>query len=210
MSALRNPEFSYSLVRTFAKCRRPEQHLRLLRHRGELGDSAGDSVIIKSGLKGTEVIATVNSFTLKAELGKGEALVSFLEGNGTPSMVERTLICPPSARVGPISPQERRAVMAKSPVKGKYDQSVDPESAYEQLQKRIEATAEPGPPAGTEEAGQAGGLLGGLGQGDGGGRRHSLTLRSLGPRGGHLLLEHLEGVVTHYTSTPNRGGAFQG
>jgi cobalt-zinc-cadmium efflux system membrane fusion protein len=39
----------------------------------QLGDSAGDSVIIKSGLKGTEVIATVNSFTLKAELGKSEA-----------------------------------------------------------------------------------------------------------------------------------------
>ena len=38
------------------------------------------------------------------ELGKGEALVSFLEGNGTPSMVERCMICPPSARVGPVSP----------------------------------------------------------------------------------------------------------
>jgi DNA helicase HerA-like ATPase len=97
------------------------------------------------------------------QLAKGEALVSFLEGNGTPSMVERTLICPPSARVGPITPEERRVVIAKSPVKGKYDQAIDPESAYEQLQKRIEATAEQGPPAGTEEAGQAGGLLGGLG-----------------------------------------------
>ena len=39
----------------------------------QLGDSAGDSVIIKSGLKGTEEIATVNSFTIKAELGKSEA-----------------------------------------------------------------------------------------------------------------------------------------
>ncbi len=55
------------------------------------------------------------------ELGKGEALVSFLEGNGTPSMVERCLIAPPSARVGPISPQERQALISKSPIKGKYD-----------------------------------------------------------------------------------------
>ena len=71
------------------------------------------------------------------ELGKGEALVSFLEGNGTPSMVERCMIRPPSARLGPITPDERKAIMAKSPVKGKYDQTVDSESAYEELQKRV-------------------------------------------------------------------------
>ena len=55
------------------------------------------------------------------ELGKGEALVSFLEGNGTPAMVERVMIRPPSARIGPITPEERKAIMDKSPVKGKYD-----------------------------------------------------------------------------------------
>src|SRR5262249_39983878 len=65
------------------------------------------------------------------ERGKGEARVSFLEGNGTPSMVERCIVRPPSARVGPVTPDERKAVIAKSPVKGKYDQSVDSESAYE-------------------------------------------------------------------------------
>ena len=54
-------------------------------------------------------------------LGKGEALVSFLEGNGTPSMVERALIAPPTARIGPVTPAERKAVIAKSPIKGKYD-----------------------------------------------------------------------------------------
>src|SRR5262249_42452519 len=74
------------------------------------------------------------------ELGKGEALVSFLEGNGTPSMVERTLIRPPSARLGPLTSEERKGVMAQSPVKGKYDQTVDPESAYEVLQKRVQNT----------------------------------------------------------------------
>src|SRR5215204_386337 len=46
------------------------------------------------------------------ELGKGEALVSFLEGNGVPSMVERALICPPCARIGPVTPEERKAVVA--------------------------------------------------------------------------------------------------
>ncbi len=62
------------------------------------------------------------------ELGKGEALVSFLEGNGTPSIVERCMIRPPSARLGPITTEERKKVMSRSPVKGKYDHAVDSES----------------------------------------------------------------------------------
>jgi hypothetical protein len=75
------------------------------------------------------------------ELGKGEALVSFLEGNGTPAMVERVMVRPPSARIGPISPEERKAIMDASPVKGKYDTAIDAESAYEIIQKRIAGTA---------------------------------------------------------------------
>jgi uncharacterized protein len=74
------------------------------------------------------------------ELGKGEALVSFLEGNGTPSMVERALIAPPSARIGPVTAAERKATIAKSPIKGKYEQTIDPESAYEILQRRVGQT----------------------------------------------------------------------
>ena len=75
------------------------------------------------------------------ELGKGEALVSFLEGNGTPAMVERVMIRPPSARIGPITPEERKAIMDASPVKGKYDTAIDAESAYEIIQKRLAGTA---------------------------------------------------------------------
>ncbi|MBB4262147.1 MULTISPECIES: helicase HerA-like domain-containing protein [unclassified Bradyrhizobium] len=94
------------------------------------------------------------------ELGKGEALVSFLEGNGTPAMVEQVLIRPPSARIGPITPDERKAIMAASPVKGKYDTAVDEESAYEMIQKRIAGTAATADgPAG----GNGGGLLGQIG-----------------------------------------------
>lgn len=81
--------------------------------------------------------------TVITELGKGEALVSFLEGNGTPSMVERALIAPPAARIGPLTPAERKAILAKSPIKGKYDTTIDPESAYEILQRRIGQTPEP-------------------------------------------------------------------
>src|SRR5919206_25100 len=82
----------------------------------------------------------LDTATVISELGKGEALVSFLEGNGTPSMVERCMVRPPSARVGPVTPDERRAIMAASPVKGKYDAAIDSESAYEVLLKRVEKT----------------------------------------------------------------------
>ena len=86
------------------------------------------------------------------ELGKGEALVSFLEGNGTPSMVERALIAPPAARIGPVTPEERKTVIGRSPVRGRYDQSVDPESAYEILQRRVQEAADECVRGGTRRA----------------------------------------------------------
>ncbi|QIO35193.1 helicase HerA-like domain-containing protein [Bradyrhizobium sp. 1(2017)] len=94
------------------------------------------------------------------ELGKGEALVSFLEGNGTPSMVERVMIRPPTARIGSITPEERKAIMDASPFKGKYDTAVDSESAYEILQKRIAGTAVT---ADSATGGSGGGILGQIG-----------------------------------------------
>jgi DNA helicase HerA-like ATPase len=91
------------------------------------------------------------------ELGKGEALVSFLEGNGTPAMVERIMVRPPSARIGPITPEERKAIMDRSPVKGKYDTTIDSESAYEILQKRVAGTAA------SADGSSGGGILGQIG-----------------------------------------------
>jgi len=76
------------------------------------------------------------------ELGVGEALVSTLEKKGVPSIVQRTLIRPPSSRMGPITPKERKAVMKESPVYGIYDEAIDRNSAYEILAKRAEAKAE--------------------------------------------------------------------
>jgi hypothetical protein len=95
----------------------------------------------------------LNTAQVITQLGKGEALVSFLEGNGTPAMVDRAVVRPPSARIGPVTPEERKAVIDKSPFKGKYDTTVDPNSAYEILQKRL-ASGGALPPvgAGTPEA----------------------------------------------------------
>jgi DNA helicase HerA-like ATPase len=75
------------------------------------------------------------------ELGVGEALVSTLTGKGVPSPVERTLIRPPCSRMGPVNLAERRAVLSTSDMSGKYNDSVDRESAYELLKARAEKSA---------------------------------------------------------------------
>jgi len=77
-----------------------------------------------------------NAFEVITQLGIGEALVSTLEKKGIPSVVQRTLIRPPSSRLGPISEDERRAAIKQSPVFGLYDKPVDRESAFEILKKR--------------------------------------------------------------------------
>ena len=76
------------------------------------------------------------------ELGKGEALVSTLDLKGIPSMVGRTLIRPPSGRMGTITPEERKGAITNSPVYGQYEETVDRDSAYEILKKKAAARDE--------------------------------------------------------------------
>lgn len=75
------------------------------------------------------------------QLGVGEALVSTLEPKGIPSIVQRTLIRPPSSRLGPITESERADLLAVSPVAAQYDRTVDRESAYEILTVKAEKAA---------------------------------------------------------------------
>ncbi len=105
------------------------------------------------------------------ELAVGEALISTLEGKGTPSMVERTFVAPPSGQVGPISPAERKRALQNSGFSGKYDTTIDRESAYELLLKKHQAPA--------QSAGGGGMLDGLLGSIFGGG-----SAPQTGPRGG--------------------------
>ncbi len=81
-----------------------------------------------------------------SQLGVGEALVSTLREKGVPMPVERTLICPPRCRIGAVTPEERAAVRARSPLGSKYDSPVNRESAYEILGRRTleKEKAEPG------------------------------------------------------------------
>ena len=130
--------------------------------------------------------------TAITELAVGEALVSLLDEKGRPSVTERVFVIPPGSRIGPISDDERKALIAGSLVAGVYEKKVDRESAYEKLSARVAAAprrqgravrplparraarpfrpAQPAPPGATD-----GGMLGGL---------KDVLFGTTGPRGG--------------------------
>jgi DNA helicase HerA-like ATPase len=111
-----------------------------------------------------------SAFEAITELGVGEALVSTLEDKGVPSIVQRTMMRPPSSRIGTITAEERVKVIAASPIGPLYDKVVDRESAFEILQAKVDAKAEPAPapapgrsPAPRPEQQTSGGVGGMLG-----------------------------------------------
>ena len=94
----------------------------------------------------------VDTAAVLSQLAVGEALVSTLQDRGVPMPVERTLMCPPRCRMGAITPEERAAIRARSPVGAKYDTPVNRESAYEILGRRVAAEEAPAPRAGRSRA----------------------------------------------------------
>ena len=102
--------------------------------------------------------------TAITELGTGEALVSLLDAKGRPGITERVYVIPPGSQIGPISDEQRKALISGSLVAGTYDQTVDRESAYELLAARGGQDALPGGAAAGKPGAPAeeGGLLGDL------------------------------------------------
>ncbi len=114
------------------------------------------------------------------ELAVGEALVSLLDEKGRPGITERAFVLPPGSQIGPITPQQRQALIQGSLVAGVYEKLVDRESAHEQLKARAEQATPPARPTGGTAAGDAaasagGGMMDGL---------KDLLFGSTGPRGG--------------------------
>ncbi len=126
------------------------------------------------------------------ELAVGEALISFLDAKGRPSVTEKVYVLPPGSQLGPITPAQRQALIQNSVVAGAYEKTVDRDSAYEKLKGRVEAApavngngnrngnggaaaraGKAGAPAPAAEEG--GGLLGGL---------SDVLFGKTGPRGG--------------------------
>jgi hypothetical protein len=93
-----------------------------------------------------------------AELEIGEALVSTLQQNAVPMPVQRTLMAPPRSRIGALTPEERAAIRARSPVGAKYDTPVNRESAYEILTKKVAEQKAAAPPAAPERAQNSGAM----------------------------------------------------
>jgi uncharacterized protein len=128
--------------------------------------------------------------TAITELAVGEALVSFLDAKGRPCVTERVFVLPPGSQIGPITPEQRKALIAGSLVAGTYEKAVDRESAHEKLKNRATAS-------GSATAGAGGGSLD-LGAGTLGGDAASappagggmmdkvkdIMMGSTGPRGG--------------------------
>ncbi len=116
--------------------------------------------------------------TAITELAVGEALISLLDAKGRPCMTERVYVLPPGSQVGPITTEQRQALLQNSLVAGVYEKAHDRESAYEKLQGRVQAGAAAAQTqAGGEAAGQtdSGSIMGGL---------KDVLFGTTGPRGG--------------------------
>jgi DNA helicase HerA-like ATPase len=100
------------------------------------------------------------------ELGVGEALVSFLDEKGRPSVTERAFVIPPRSRIGPATPEERKAVIQSSVISGHYEKAVDRESAYEKLKAAAAARQEAAVESGAVQRAETQTGSGGFGLGD--------------------------------------------
>jgi DNA helicase HerA-like ATPase len=99
-----------------------------------------DQKAVKSAATTMRANPKLDIETAITELAVGEALVSFLDAKGRPSVTERVYVIPPGSQIGPISPEQRKALIASSLVAGVYEKTVDRASAYEALKGRVAAS----------------------------------------------------------------------
>ncbi|MCC6798256.1 MAG: DUF853 domain-containing protein [Candidatus Hydrogenedentes bacterium] len=144
------------------------------------------------------------------DLAVGEAMVSFLDETGKPSVVERAYIIPPLGQIGPLEPKRRKEFMQASLVAGTYDAPVDRESAYEILKQRTESKPETAPqpksrPRAASTTESSGGILGDLlggAMGSRGRRREGMVeamaksaARSVGSQMGRAIVRGILGSM---------------
>ena len=122
-----------------------------------------DQQAVKSAASTMRQNPNLDISTAISELAVGEALISFLDERGSPSITERLYVLPPASQIGPISAEQRQALLRNSCVAGVYEKTVDRESAQEMLLARAPQAIDPASTRGTagalrkpEEAGEGG------------------------------------------------------
>lgn len=175
--------------------------------------SPRDQKAVKAAAETMRDNPALDEVTAITDLGVGEALVSFLDDKGRPSMVERAFIIPPLGQIGPVDEGLRRQLIQSSLVAGVYEKVVDRESAYEVLKARVEQAAaqprqEQPAPQGEQAPSSTGGLGGVIGDllggavGSSGRRREGVVeamaksiARSVGSQVGRALIRGVLGSL---------------
>ena len=138
-----------------------------------------DQKAVKAAAQTLRANPAFDAETAITELGVGEALVSFLDEKGRPEVVQRAMVIAPESKMGMLGDDERNKAINQSPLYGRYEDSIDRESAYEKITAQGFGTvATPQSTASTKPAAEGasgGGLMGGL---------NDLLFGSTGPRGG--------------------------
>jgi DNA helicase HerA-like ATPase len=128
-----------------------------------------DQKAVKTAAQTFRANPALNTEEIITQLAVGEALVSVLDAEGRPTIVERTMVCPPRSLIGPIAVSERSEIVSRSPLYSLYSASVDRESAFEKLRSRrmagVETHSTPTQPQSSTGLG-LGGMLGGVFQGN--------------------------------------------
>ena len=150
--------------------------------------------------------------TAITELAVGEALISFLDSKGRPSVTERVFVLPPGSQIGPITPAQRQALLAGSLVAGAYEKTADRESAYERIKGRVEVEAPAPASTGSGNGNRNGNGNGGGLSGPAGAPRLPVgTAGNPGPAAqdaGGGLIGGLKDAI--FGSTGPRGGKYAG
>ena len=178
----------------------PESVLGQLGNRVQLALRAftpKDQKAVKSAADTLRANPAFNTVEAIQALGTGEALISFLDEKGSPSVVERAMVIAPGSRMGPVTLDERNGLINHSPLAGKYDEEIDRESAYEKLHQGVKGASEQAdaPQAKGNKVEVDDGILGGL---------KEVLFGHTGPRGG----KH-DGIVQSVAKSATRQIANQ-
>jgi len=164
-----------------------------------------DQKAVKATAQTMRPKAGLNIEAAITELGVGEALVSLLDAKGRPCETERVYVLPPGGQIGPITAEQRQALLRGSLVAGVYEKVVDRESAYELLRAHVQGGANAASPGAAGQAPRVPGAVPGAGTSAGGGTGQALQemlFGRTGPRGGQY-----DGLVQSMVKSVARGVA---